>query len=99
MNIADAPVPQPWGERAQNKNAISGEFTAAGQNEWAVLCSRQRRSAILVFHGGDSNEIEELTDEPDLQYLQLVSAGGKIGYSRQLATAKFGDIFIELQSC
>jgi hypothetical protein len=40
-----------------------------------------------VFHAGASNEIEELAEQPDLQYLQVVSGAGKIGYSRQLATA------------
>jgi hypothetical protein len=85
-------VPQPWSERVQNVNVISGEFTSAGQKEWVVLCSRQRRSAILVFHAGASSEIEELAEQPDVQYLQVISGAGKIGYSRHLATATPSEI-------
>jgi hypothetical protein len=85
-------VPQPWGERAQNINVISGEFTSAGQKEWAVLCSRQQRSAILVFHAGASNEIEKLVEQSDVQYLQVISGGAIRGNWQPRRRTKFGDI-------
>jgi hypothetical protein len=50
------------------------------------LCSRERRSAILVFHGGHSAQVDELASEADSQYLQQVSDRG-IGYSRLLSVA------------
>ncbi len=85
-------IPQPYGERVQEMNVVSGKFTSTGETDWAVLCSRQKRSAILVFHGGRSNDVEELAEEPDLNYLQVISRGRKLGYSRQLAVAPPGEI-------
>jgi hypothetical protein len=80
-------IPQPYNADAQKKNVISGAFTSAGQNDWAVLCSREKRSAILVFHGGHSSQVDSLAEEPDSQYLQVVAGPQKIGYSRLLAVA------------
>lgn len=79
-------IPQPYNAGAQKKNVISGAFTSAGQNDWAVLCSHAKRSAILVFHGGHSSRVDSLAEEPDSQYLQIVGPQ-KIGYSRLLAVA------------
>ena len=79
-------IPQPYNASTQKKNVISGAFTSAGQNDWAVLCSHAKRSAILVFHGGHSSRVDSLAEEPDSQYLQIVGPQ-KIGYSRLLAVA------------
>jgi len=80
-------IPQPYDAGGQKKNVISGPFTSAGQTDWAVLCSHEKRSAILVFRGGHSSQVDSLAEEPDLQYLQVVAGGQKIGYSRLLAVA------------
>ena len=48
-----------------------------------MLCSRNKRSAILVFHAGTSDHVDELAEGPDLQYLRVISRN-KIGYSRML---------------
>ena len=45
-------VPQPYNAAGQKNNVITGRFTSAGQTDWAVLCSREKRSTILVFRGG-----------------------------------------------
>jgi hypothetical protein len=84
-------IPQP-SNADHPQNVVSGEFTGSKHTDWAVLCSRERRSAILVFRGGASNEIEELAEQPDVRYLQVISGSGKIGYSRQLATATPSEI-------
>jgi hypothetical protein len=76
-------IPQPYGVN-QPRNVVSGSFVAAGQTDWAVLCSRNKRSAILVFEGGRTGEVDEFADEPDLQYLQVVTRDNKLGYSRVL---------------
>ncbi|MFL6386235.1 MAG: hypothetical protein ACJ71U_01995 [Terriglobales bacterium] len=80
-------VPQPYNAGMQKKNVISGPFTSASQNDWAVLCSHEKRSAILVFRGGHSNQVDSLAEEPDSQYLQVLAGPKKIGYSRLLAVA------------
>lgn len=81
-------IPQPYDAGGQKKNVITGGFTSAAQTDWAVLCSREKRSAILVFRGGRSDHVDSLAEEPDSQYLQVVAGGREIGYSRLLAVAK-----------
>jgi hypothetical protein len=80
-------IPQPYNAGGQKKNVITGAFTSPVQNDWAVLCSHEKLSAILVFPGGRSNQVAKLAEEPDSQYLQVVSSGSEIGYSRLLAVA------------
>jgi hypothetical protein len=76
-------IPQPSGA-GQPRNAVSGSFITAGQTDWAVLCSRDKRSTILVFRSGTSDHVDQLAEEPDLQHLQVISRDNKIGYSRML---------------
>jgi hypothetical protein len=81
-------IPQSYSAGAKKVNVISGKFISPTARDWAVLCSRQRRSAILVFHGDQWKEVEEIAEQPDLQYLQAVSGKGQIGYSRELGVAE-----------
>jgi hypothetical protein len=78
-------IPQPFGVN-QPRNVVSGSFVAVGQTDWAVLCSRNKRSAILVFESARTGKVDEFADEPDLQYLQVVTRDNKIGYSRVLTS-------------
>ena len=78
-------VPQPFGSD-RPRNVISGHFMQATRTDWAALCSRGKRSAILVFHGKAFSDVDELADTPDSDYLQTVP-GGRIGFSRGLAVA------------
>jgi len=80
-------IPQPYDAQGQAANAIRGAFAARGEPGWAVLCSRDGRSAILVFSGPQFARVEELSDEPDRNYLQMLPGERQIGYSRRLATA------------
>lgn len=66
-------------------NVISGRFRKAGQVDWAVLCSRNRASSILVFWGGSVRDVDELAASPDRAFLQVTGPG--IRYSRLLAVA------------
>src|SRR5712692_8464383 len=79
----DCSIPQP-SEAGQPKNVISGRFTTAAGTDWAVLCARDRRAVILVFRGGRSNQVDELAEDADSQYLQVMT-GSEIRYSRLLA--------------
>ena len=80
-------VPQPYNAGVQKRNVVSGQFTAVGQTEWAVLCSHEKRSAILVFRGAHPDQVDRLAEEADAQYLQVVHGEREIGYSRQLTVA------------
>jgi len=82
------PYEQPKGERA---NVIHGEFDHRGQTDWAVLCSRNRVSSILVFWDGSPARVDTLFTAPDLNFLQEVEPG-KIGYSRLISRVRPSDI-------
>ena len=67
-------------------NVVTGRFISAGNADWAVLCSRNRASSILVFVNGSSESMMELEPSPDRQWLQG-GAGGSIEFSRAIAVA------------
>jgi hypothetical protein len=76
-------VPQVWASR-QPGNVIRGEFLKKGQTDWAVLCSVNMKSSILVFPSGSPNNPMNIAEGEDLQILQGVGRG-QIGYSREIA--------------
>ena len=63
-------------------NVIGGEFARRGQTDWAVLCSRSGESSILVFWRGSTRSVAEIAKAPDRGFLQTITEGGKIGFSR-----------------
>lgn len=79
-------IPQPFTAK-RPENVIKGRFTSASQTDWAVLCSRQRASSILVFRGGVASAAVEIASEPDINSLQTIDGNGTIGYSRAIAVA------------
>ncbi len=44
-------------------------------------------SAILVFRGGTTDAVSELGERPDADFLQAVTAGGAVGFSRAIGIA------------
>jgi hypothetical protein len=85
-------IPQPFSAKADRpENAIRGHFTSPAAIDWAVLCSRQRRSSVLVFRGGGVEKIDELAAEDDISRLQ-VTGPGQIGYSRAISASPPSDI-------
>jgi hypothetical protein len=81
-------IPQPYDNPVPKKNVITGQFHTAGQTDWAVLCSHEGHSTILVFSAENYEHIDEIAEEPDLQYQQVLSDGRTIGYSRLLTAAR-----------
>ena len=79
-------VPQSYPDRVPH-NVVRGRFTSVAQTDIAVLCSRQRVSAILVFRGGTTDAVSELGERPDSDFLQVVAAGGVVGFSRAVGIA------------
>lgn len=67
-------------------NAVRGRFISSRETDWAVLCSRQRTSSILVFRAGSPTAVIELARRPDADFLQ-VTGPGSIGYSRAVGVA------------
>lgn len=75
-------VPQPWEVFApEPANVISGEFQKPGQTDWAVLCSVDRATSLLIFWNGSADRVEQIGDAAaDHGGLQVVR-GEEIGYS------------------
>ena len=77
-------VPQPYEEEGSH-NVIRGQFFAAGQNGWAVLCSVNRSTTLLAFRNDDDNNPDTISSGEDRDHLQGVG-GDKISYSRKIAS-------------
>ena len=71
-------------------NVIKGHFMKPGQMDWAVLCSVNRVSSILIFWNGSPSNASEIEKREDIIQLQGVGEN-RIAYSRLItpAGAKF----------
>src|SRR5262245_30049817 len=67
-------VPQVWGAHP-SRNVIRGEFLKKGQSDWAVLCSVNMKSSILLFAAGSPANPMKIAESDDLTYLQDVGKG------------------------
>jgi hypothetical protein len=84
-------IPQTFADTRPH-NVISGEFARRGQTDWAVLCSRNGVSSILVFWGGSAKSVGEIARGADRNFLQVVGRNGEIGFSRSITTVGRGYI-------
>lgn len=99
-------IPQPFPEAfppATTHNVIHGEFFMPGQTDWAVLCSEERISSILIFINGSTEDVDEIARAEDYRFLQTIDEG-RIGFSRLIGVSRknetivsqgIEDIFIE----
>jgi len=78
-------IPQTDGA-PEPQNVITGRFLSAANRDWAVLCSRDRVSSILVFPNGAIDGVREIESSPDANWLQE-TGGSQIGFSRTIALA------------
>jgi hypothetical protein len=76
-------VPQTFGESTPH-NVIRGQFARSGQFDWAVLCSRNRVSSILVFWNGSTKSVAEIASSDDKGFLQTIDGAGNAGFSRAI---------------
>ncbi len=75
-------VPQVWADTNPG-NVVPGHFRTAHQLDWAVLCSIQRTSTILVYWAGRPDSVDQVATAPDKTFLQGVG-GDSIGFSRSI---------------
>lgn len=78
-------VPQP-SANGTPRNVIRGEFLAKGETGWAVLCSVNNSTALLVFRNGRDTNPNRVSTSEDRTYLQGLD-GDNIGYSREITAA------------
>jgi hypothetical protein len=69
-------------------NVVNGEFLREGQFDWAVLCSVNRNSSILVFVGGSVEKVLTLAKGSDANYLQTIDGNGTLGFSRVIGSVE-----------
>jgi hypothetical protein len=79
-------IPQIDSYNGEPHNVISGHFKNSDQIDWAVLCSIERRSTILIYWAGSSELVSELSTSADKRWLQGIG-DDKIGFSRSISTA------------
>ena len=84
-------IPQPFASTSP-ENVIRGEFARPGQQDWAVLCSINRMSSILIFWSGSTRDVAEVYQDADKNRLQGVGSD-EIGYSRGISAV--GKDYIE----
>jgi beta-lactamase regulating signal transducer with metallopeptidase domain len=74
----------------QRQNVIEGEFFEKGKTSFAVLCSVNESSSILVFRDASDRHPDELAKSEDKNQLQGIG-NGEIAYSRliQAVDSKF----------
>src|SRR5688572_13873626 len=61
-------IPQTFADTKPH-NVISGEFARRGQTDWAVLCSRNKVSSILIFWAGSTRSVAEIAKGEDRNFL------------------------------
>lgn len=74
-------IPQSYAVKTPH-NVLEGEFFRRGQKDWAVLCSNNGVSKILVFRESKTDTVDELGQERDNTFLQTIDKMGNTGYSR-----------------
>jgi len=84
-------IPQLFGDPKPH-NVIRGEFARLGQFDWAVLCSKDRSSSIIVFWNGRTRSIAEIERSEDKGFLQTIDGDGNIGFSRVIYSVDSGYI-------
>ena len=78
-------IPQTWHIKTPH-NVISGEYSKKGQKDWAVLCSINRVSSILIFWNGSTKNVAEIAKSEDIGYFQTVDSNNEMGFSRVIDT-------------
>lgn len=76
-------IPQ-VGVNSRPHNVVNGHFQLPSRLDWAVLCSIDRTSRILIYPGGNVEDLQELpaSARPDRDWFQTGT-----GFSRALASA------------
>ncbi len=87
LEVEGCTVPQAWGENEPH-NVIVGWFGAPGQDDWAVLCSKEENSSIVVMWGGPVSCPTPIAPPlADQSFLQGVGLDG-ILFSRGIASIR-----------
>jgi hypothetical protein len=92
-DLGRASAPAAAGDAAADSttNVIHGEFARAGQEDWAVLCSKGGSSTILIFWGKATGCPASLARLDDAHYLKR-GKDKKMKYSRSIRALGQSDL-------
>lgn len=83
-------VPQSYTE-SKPHNLIRGHFATPTQTDWAVLCSRNGISSLLVLWGGAQTCSGQIWQASDLDAMETFEEG-QVGYMMQIRSMPAGQI-------
>lgn len=75
LQLRNCMVPQTY-EARQPENVIHGAFEKQGSDDWAVLCSVDGTTTLLVFFQSQPGKAIVLRHQPDTQWLGAEVVGG-----------------------
>lgn len=81
----------------ERQNVIQGEFKKKGQKDWAVLCSNNSVSSILIYWSSLIEKVSIIASADDKTFLQDLGEG-KIGFSRRIEPADAKSIYDHFDS-
>ena len=79
-------IPQSY-EAKSPENVIHGAFLQQGSNDWAVLCSQNGTSTLLVYGNGAASKPAELAAQVDSDTADPYDETSLLGYARGIDPA------------
>ena len=79
-------IPQTYQARTP-ENAIHGSFRESGSTDWAVLCSQNGTSTLLIYWGDSSGKPAEIAAQLDIDTADPHNETNLLGYARGLDPA------------
>ena len=79
-------IPQSY-EAKSPENVIHGAFLQQGSNDWAVLCSQNETSTLLVYGNGAASKPAELAAQVDSDTADPYDETSLLGYARGIDPA------------
>jgi hypothetical protein len=80
LNRRGCLIPQTY-EAHRPENVIHGSFEKPGTLDWAVLCSAQGKTSLLVFFASAPEKPLILGSSPETQRLQAHDSSGVLGFN------------------
>jgi hypothetical protein len=89
-------IPQSY-EAKSPENVVHGAFLQQGSNDWAVLCSQDGTSTLLVYWNGAAAKPAELAAQVDSDTADPYDETSLLGYARGIDSAspdKISDLLV-----
>ena len=80
LNQRQCLIPQSY-EAHHPENVVHGSLERAGSSDWAVLCSSEGKTSLLVFFGSAPGKPAVLATEPETKRLQRHDSSGVLGFN------------------